>query len=73
MKVHELITKLAGFDANTEVLVSRDEEGNGFNALEDVELSGAYPDGYGWEVVHPDDEDEYQDEEGFTKVVVLWP
>lgn len=41
MKVKDLIKKLQKLDQNSEVVMSRDSEGNGFSPLEDVE-AGVY-------------------------------
>jgi hypothetical protein len=38
MKVRKLIEQLQTIDPEREVVLSRDEEGNGFSSLEDVEL-----------------------------------
>ena len=48
MKVHELIELLQQADPNDLVVLSRDEEGNGYNELIDVSLNQhAFVGGYG--------------------------
>ena len=65
MTVKELIEKLATMEPTREVILSRDEEGNGYANLTDVEDSACGSPG---EPCHPDDADE-----DFDRVVVLWP
>lgn len=71
MNVRDLIKKLSALDPDLPVLLSEDEEGNGFLPLDEVEYSGAIEWDYEWQVLHPNDEDEYTDE--LVRVVVLWP
>ena len=59
---------LKGLPDDLPVILSRDEEGNGFNDLYYVEVS-KYIDG---EPVHPDDVDSWDPKE-LIDVVVLWP
>ena len=83
MKVWELREQLAQFDAHLDVLVSVDEEGNGFHKLRDFSVSPALPDDeyeYNWTVYHPDDvEEEKAEAEQWgqifepRRVLVLWP
>lgn len=70
MKVRELKRQLESVGDETDVVLARDEEGNGFKPLELVELSH-------WSeeeerAVHPDDVGEYEPGE-LGRVVVLWP
>jgi hypothetical protein len=44
MTVKELIKQLKTQDSSTEILVSRDEEGNGFSSLEDATLENEIED-----------------------------
>lgn len=69
MKVHELMELLSALPQNVELWVSRDEEGNAFNRLAYVEEEYMSVD---MEPIHPDDLDEY-DEDEVTRAVVLWP
>lgn len=74
MKVKQLKEVLNGFDPELEVLVSRDEEGNGFNSLESVETGKAYKDGWTWDMAYDeDDEEDDPDDDDVIPVVVLWP
>ena len=72
MTVAELIEKLKAFPQDSQVLLSRDEEGNGFGALADIDSScRCEPDGHGFSLIHPDDNDE--DDPRGDLCVVLWP
>ena len=66
MKVKELINRLSKEDPNIEVMVSIDEEGNGFESLAEV---GTYK--YFDGEVYGDDDTEAPEE--CTPVIVLWP
>lgn len=73
----ELIKKLQESDApdDTLVLLSSDEEGNYYrDASIDTTVTKAYPEGYGWEVIHPDDVKEYLDDgyTDLTDVIIVW-
>jgi len=70
MNVKQLIDELSVLNPNLEVVVAEDEEGNGFEFLGDVIISKF--DKSGMETVHPDDVDEWDQDELIT-VVVLWP
>lgn len=72
MKVSELIEKLQELDPELKIYLSKDEEGNGFSTLVDVEESFFYTDDYESRPIHPDDLPEYDDYKLF-KAVVLWP
>jgi len=65
MTVKELIAELKKLPNDLEVLLSSDEEGNGFGQLCDVDLSGKNGDG---DPCHPDDVDDTM-----GQCVVLWP
>lgn len=71
MKASELIQRLTSFPGDPEVVIAKDEEGNGFKYLEDVEYSAIekYHD-YEVEVIHPDDE---EDDVEYERAIVLWP
>lgn len=74
MRVSELISRLQLLNQDARVLISSDEEGNRINILFDVEPQKfAYADdGSEVDLVHPDDEGEYEDDE-LLEAVVLWP
>jgi hypothetical protein len=62
----ELIAALSDPDLpDVEVLVSRDEEGNGFNVLYEIAFYGKDDD--------PDDLPFAFEEAGFDQAIVLWP
>lgn len=70
MTVGELIAQLRKLDPGLTVVLSEDEEGNGFSPL--VELSA------GWFIpadadYYDDDDEDYEPEEGHVKAVALWP
>jgi len=66
MTVKELIDRLATMEPTRVVVLSRDEEGNGFGRLTDVEDSPCG--GIDGDPCHPD----YADDDA-PRVVVLWP
>ena len=68
MKVKELIRRLSKENQDCEVLLSRDEEGNGFEPLVGIELC-KYEKEYG--EVYSDDDEEAPEE--CKTVIVLWP
>jgi hypothetical protein len=72
----ELIEMLQESDApdDTLIVLSSDQEGNSYRtAYLDEDLAKAYRDGYEWQVLHPDDVEEYE-EDGveLTEVLVIW-
>lgn len=70
--VGSLKAVLADLPDGLPVILSSDEEGNGFNPLyEAVTSKYIEEDGEG-HPVHPDDVDDYDSEE-LTDAVVLWP
>lgn len=76
MTKRELINMLEESDApdDTLIVLSSDQEGNSYrSAYLDTDVSKAYAEGYGWEVLHPDDVEEYE-EDGteLTDVLVVW-
>lgn len=76
MTKRELINLLEESPApdDTLVLLSSDHEGNSYRKANiDTDMSKAYPDGYEWQVLHPDDAVEYE-EDGveLTDVIVVW-
>jgi len=85
MKVKELVNLLEKCDPEAEVIISRDEEGNGFSPLYEVCDNQSYiPDNaYSGEIALRELTDElinagYSEEdvytgEGSVKAVVLWP
>lgn len=73
MNVRQLIAELSNFDPNALVIMSSDSEGNHFNPVYEIGDSKYAPyDEWSGEVIHPDDEDEY-DPSDITDAVVLWP
>jgi hypothetical protein len=80
MKVKELIQQLKQEDPERVVLVSRDEEGNGFLELRELGTSAGTNGGYEWEIGLEELTDElkkqgYSDEDVMdgVPVLVLWP
>jgi len=71
MRVRDLIEELQKVDPDLIVIMSKDEEGNGFKSLAVAQEDYAYKEGYGWEVVAPEDVEEYEDV--ISPVVCLWP
>lgn len=67
MIVRELVDRLLAMDQTLEIVVSRDEEGNGFRPLYAVMQSYLDHEGV---PIHPDDFDNYDNPE---RAVVLWP
>lgn len=69
MKVNELRTRLADFNGDLEVILSKDAEGNGFSPAAEVDGPCEYVPETTWsgEVTHPDDQ------EGESNAVVIWP
>ena len=59
---------------DTLVVLSSDEEGNSYRSANlDTTLSKAYPEGYDWQVLHPDDVQEYEDYGVvLTNCIVVW-
>lgn len=76
MTKRELILLLEESPApdDTLVLLSSDQEGNSYRKANiDTDVSKAYPDGHEWEVLHPDDVPEYEEDEvELTDVIVVW-
>lgn len=87
MKVKKLKEILAGLDDNTEIIMSRDEEGNGYAPLGGIDegfvnknewgyyLDNYYSTQYGWEDNGFESEEEWQEfkKKASKKVVVLYP
>lgn len=71
-----LATHYSGLPDSTEVFVLSDEEGNQIHALNwvGVEKYCRNPEGYGIDLVHPDDEEDYV-YSGYTlhEGLTLWP
>lgn len=73
MKVKELIKQLQEIPEDTEVWVSRDEEGNGFNPLGGVDFAKVwFTDNWEFQFTIEDELDEYPEDE-LRDIVVLWP
>jgi hypothetical protein len=80
LNIKELKELLDQYPDNTPVLIARDEEGNGFNHLNDYGFSHYTEDGYEVEVHHPNDIENYKEEalmdgEDYVeppKALVLW-
>lgn len=76
MKVSELIKELKKLPQDLPVVLSRDEEGNGFNGLVDIEQTVMKLDGCNaYEDVSNEDGSpvEPNSELGYIEVVLLWP
>ena len=72
MKVENLITQLEKIPGDTEVWVSRDEEGNGFNPLTEVNFTKVWRHGkWEFDFLEEDESDYPQDQ--LQDLVVLWP
>lgn len=73
MKVKDLKAALFYLPDDMEILLARDEEGNGFYRLQEADGDAKYIKSDDWEleVVHQDDWPEYLDE--LESCVVLWP
>lgn len=72
MNVGELKQRLDSFPNETEVFLSSDEEGNGYETVAFVEGEFIYREGREINVVHPDDVEEYGSDNLFIGLV-LWP
>jgi hypothetical protein len=70
--VGTLRTLLVDLPDDVPIYLSKDEEGNGFKRLYDVDVCKYSDDGYDGHPIHPDDLDEY-DPEYLIDAVVLWP
>lgn len=82
MKVSELISKLEAADPNATVVLSKDEEGNGFGPLQEVEIENSTCVDQGYEIqiglhhLTPELEKAGYTDEDVLKgdgAVVLWP
>lgn len=83
MTVAELIDRLKTFDPTMKVVLSKDEEGNGFSSAEDFSIEYAEKSWQGGRlemddmfILDDDDEDEDVDSDhsaAFQEVLVLWP
>lgn len=82
MNVSELIEYLLGFDPETEVILQRDSEGNGFSPLAGVDVGYYVPDStWSGHFYDPDwtdedncmDDDEFAEMQNRPKSIVLFP
>jgi hypothetical protein len=80
--VGDLLAALAKLDPTLPIVISRDEEGNGFSPLADWELGTYAPDVWGegdlstysGELLDEEENSDEEDEEQVSvKVLVLWP
>ena len=69
MKVKQLIKELSGIDENTEIVMSKDGEGNDFSPLSDISL-GHYEADCTWSGQYYDDDEKT---EKSIKAICLWP
>lgn len=69
MNVKELIAELKNYDPEMEIIVSSDEEGNSFSSLYTIGAAICYQDGNEISLVHPDDIDDYDEDELDTVLV----
>lgn len=73
MNVKELKEKLADFPDEMRVILSIDEEGNGFHDLAVAQVTHCGVEGHEiWAVADEDVGTEY-DEADLTKMLILWP
>lgn len=73
MKIKDLIKELNSLPEDTEVWVSKDAEGNGFEPLGEVDYSSVwFHSNWEFDYVAEEDKDEYPKDE-FKYIVVLWP
>jgi hypothetical protein len=73
MKVGELIDALSALPEDATVLVASDEEGNRISELYSADTQKFIDYGEGEiNLIHPDDEDDYEDDDP-SLAVVLWP
>lgn len=83
MIVSELMEQLSSLDPDRLVLISSDEEGNGFNEFHDVSYATVVKDGYQYEIVETEltpeleeagysEEDIYEGED-IVDAIILWP
>ena len=73
MTVKELREQLATFQDDVPVVLSRDEEGNGFHELADVAFSAFIRDDGRIEVLSAEDEEDEDAPSPEGMCVVLWP
>ena len=80
MKVSELIELLKKYDQDSEVIMSCDEEGNGFSPLSDISNQIYVPDStYSGDIYQTELDDDIEEEEDIydgddgVKAIVLWP
>lgn len=78
MNVAELRNELNNYPDDLEILVAKDPEGNGFNKLYSGAVGESYIEknadkhGYVESTVHPDDAEDY-DEDDLETRLVIWP
>lgn len=70
MKLRDLFKELDGFHLDMEIIVSRDEEGNGFSPLASWSEQYYTKDG---DIFNRGEEDEFDETDEVKKVIVLWP
>lgn len=74
MTVARLRAAMANLPDDLLVFLASDEEGNDFHRLADVEISKYYESDGEIQTVHPDDFNEFEDEDDpLRDAVVLWP
>jgi len=82
MKVSELIEALKGYNQDAEVILSRDEEGNGYKTLYSIDEGSVDPGDLAADRIETYCPDAHSDEDccldpgerdTFTRVICLWP
>ena len=76
MKVKDLIKALKEQDPNMEIIISQDEEGNGYKSIHELGLSQFNKEGSYWESAYEDDDPKTKEPiytAGSKPCVVIWP
>jgi hypothetical protein len=71
----ELIARLQEVEGDPEILLASDEEWNSLSPLYSFDPVQAHNGAWGWETVHPDDIEEFEEldeEDKLVNALVLW-